>query len=335
MGNMVNTVTGPVAAEDLGKTLMHEHFIFGYPGFQGDTTLGPYDRNAYLQIGIEVAERAKAHGVKTVVDPTPNECGRDPELLREISERTGVQIVCATGYYYEGESATAYFKFRSAMGNVEDEIYEMYMKEITEGIGNTGIKAGIIKLASSKDQITPYEQMFFRAAARVQKETGITILTHTQEGTMGPQQAELLVSNGADPTRVMIGHMDGNTNVSYHLQTLQYGVNIGFDRFGLEGLVGTPHDVDRVAVLLGLIGLGYQNQIMLSHDTVNIWLGRPLHMPEAMQQMVANWHITHIFDNIIPKLKAAGISDETLHTLFVSNPAKTFGAEVLAEQKVS
>lgn len=335
MGNTVNTVRGPVSADSLGKTLIHEHFIFGYPGFQGDTTLGPFNREAALQAGIDVAERVKAHGVQTVVDPTPNECGRDPELLRELSERTGVTIVCATGYYYEGESATAYFKFRSAFGDAESEIYDMYMREITEGIGNTGIKAGIIKLASSKDTITGYEQMFFRAAARVQQETGVTIVTHTQEGTMGPQQAELLVSHGADPSRVVIGHMCGNTNVSYHLQTLKHGVNIAFDRFGLEGPVGTPTDVERVTVLLGLIGMGYGDKVMLAHDTVSFWLGRPLAIPEPVQQLMANWHPTHIFDNIIPLMKKAGITEEQLHTLFVENPQRAFGGQSVLQEAVS
>jgi phosphotriesterase-related protein len=115
----VNTVTGSISTDDLGKTMMHEHFVFGYPGFEGDVTLGGFDREEAVNIGVDVAERLKAHGVKTVVDPTPNECGRNPEVLREISERTGVQIICATGYYYEGEGAPVYFKFRSSMGDAD------------------------------------------------------------------------------------------------------------------------------------------------------------------------------------------------------------------------
>lgn len=115
----VKTVTGPVDASQLGKTLVHEHFAFGYPGFAGDLTLGTPDRETVLQVGTGVAARVQAHGVKTVIDVTPNDCGRDPELLREISERTEVQIVCATGFYYEGEGAPAYFKFRSAFGDAQ------------------------------------------------------------------------------------------------------------------------------------------------------------------------------------------------------------------------
>ena len=86
------------------------------------------------------------------------------------------------------------------------------MAEITDGIGDTGIKAGVVKLTSSKDEITDYEKMFFAAGAKAQRETGVPIITHTQEGTMAPEQAEFLLSEGADPDRVMIGHMDGNTD---------------------------------------------------------------------------------------------------------------------------
>ena len=162
MATTVNTATGSISSDELGKTLMHEHFAFGYPGFQGDT-LGPYDPENIVATGIEVAERAKAHGVKTIVDAAPNECGRDPELLREISEKAEIQIICSTGYYYEAEGAPAYFKFRQGLGSAPAEVEELIMIEITDGIGDTGIKAGAIKLASGKDEITDYEEMFFAA----------------------------------------------------------------------------------------------------------------------------------------------------------------------------
>lgn len=303
MEKMVETVTGAIAPEQLGKTLIHEHFIFGYPGFQGDSTLGPFKREEAIAAGVAAARKMMDHGVKTVVDPTPNECGRNPEVLKEISEESGLQIICATGYYYEGEGATPYFKFRASLGSAESEISEMFLTEITEGIGGSGIKPGIIKLASSKDQITDYEKMFFRAAASAQKETGITLLTHTQEGTMGPEQAELLIELGADPAGIVIGHMCGNTDPAYHKQTLEKGVNIAFDRFGLQGMVGAPFDPDRIKTLLTLLNEGFEDQIMLSHDSISVWLGRPPVIPPQAQPGVADWHPTHLFEKVIPELK--------------------------------
>ncbi|MEW9677459.1 phosphotriesterase-related protein [Lentibacillus sp. L22] len=316
MGEWIETVTGKVPVADMGKTLIHEHFQFGYPGYSGDITLGPYNREDAVRAGIEAAKTVMKYGVKTVVDPTPNECGRDPEVLKDISEATGLQIVCATGYYYEGEGGTTYFKFRKSLGTAEKDIYNMFMEEINHGIAGTGIRPGIIKLASSKDEITSYERMFFDIAAEVHKETGIMLLTHTQEGTMGPEQARLLTGAGVDPVKIVIGHMCGNTDVDYHKQALETGVYIGFDRFGIQKLVGAPMDEARIETLVQLLDEGYEKQIMISHDSINYWLGRDPEMSEDVAHLVRNWHPAHVFENVIPALKHRGIPEATIESLF-------------------
>jgi phosphotriesterase-related protein len=320
----INTVTGPIKAEQLGKTLIHEHFIFGYPGFQGDVTLGAFNEETALEEAINIARYMQSFGVKTVVDPTPNECGRNPEFLKKISEATGLQIVCATGYYYEGEGATPYFKFRQALGTAEEEIYQMFKKELTDGISDSGIKPGVIKLASSKDEITEYEKMFFRAGARVQQETGAVILTHTQEGTMGPEQVRLLIENGADPGKIIIGHMCGNTDPEYHKQVMDQGVRIGLDRFGIQGMVGAPFDQERIQTLLALLSEGYEDQILLAHDSVNIWLGRPPVMPEQAAKIMENWQPGHIFNNILPQLKENGVTETQIDKMLCGNAVGLF-----------
>ena len=318
----IASVTGPVAGNRLGVTLMHEHVLFGYPGWYGDLTMGPFDREDALEGGIRMAEQVMACGVATVVDATPNESGRDPEFLKEISEKTGLQIICSTGYYYERGSAAPYFKARRALGRVEQEIYEMFRQENTVGIGKTGIKAGVIKLASSRDTITGYEQWFFKAAARASRELGIPIITHTQEGKQGPEQAALLVAEGADPRRIMIGHMCGNTDMDYLLRTLEQGVFIGFDRFGIEGVVGTPTDQRRIACLVGLVGMGYANRIMLSQDYVMLWLGRP-----GMSKLAPDIQPTHLFESVLPKLRKAGVTDAQIHTMMVENPQRLLAGD--------
>jgi phosphotriesterase-related protein len=172
--------------------------------------------------------------------------------------------------------------------------------------------------------ITDYEAMFFRCGVKAQRETGIPIITRTQEGTMGPEQAELLVAEGADPKRVQIGHMDGNTDIAYQLATLEHGVQISFDRFSIQGLVGAPMDEAHTVCLIGLLGMGYPERILLSHDTVNLWLGRPLVLPESVEQLLANWHVEHLFENIVPMLEQAGVTDEQINTIFVENPKNLF-----------
>lgn len=323
----VNTVTGAIDVGRLGRTLVHEHFVFGYPGFAGDITLGAQDRHEIVHTCVAVAERVRQHGVRSVIDVTPNDCGRDPELLREISERSGVQIICATGYYYEGEGAPAYFKFRSPFVDVQQEIFEMFMHEITAGIGQTGIRAGVIKVASGKGAISDYERVFFKAAARAQRETGVPIITHTQEGTMGPEQAQLLIAEGADPRKILIGHMDGSTDVTCQLRTLATGVSIGFDRYGLQHLGGMPADEARHALVIGLVGLGFEKQIMLSHDTVGVWLGRPVPLPAPVLQLVKDWHAGHICENVIPALGRGGVTASQIETILVQNPARLFTGE--------
>ncbi|MFT2719631.1 phosphotriesterase [Deinococcus sp. A31D244] len=292
------TVTGPVPASELGFTLPHEHVLFGYPGYQGDLTLGPFDREAALNACADVARSLLSRGVRTLVDATPNECGRDPAFLRDLSERSGLRILCSSGYYYEGEGATTYFKFRASLGGGEAEIEELMRHEVTVGIGASGVRAGVIKLARSRDAITPYEQMFFRAAARVQRDTGVPIITHTQEGRQGPQQAQLLLS---------------------------HGVSIAFDRLGLQGLVGTPTDAQRLDVLTTLLGEGFADRILLSHDSIWQWLGRPIPMPDAILGAVKDWHPLHLTDDILPELNRRGVSAGQVQQMTVGNPARLFG----------
>lgn len=322
----VNTVTGNVPSDELGVTLMHEHIVYGYPGWDGDLTIAPFDLAAVVNDGVGVLEQLKTLGLKTFVDATTNDSGRHPEIYREISEKTGVNIICSTGYYYEGEGASAYWKFRGSLGDISEELYELLMTEITIGIQNTGIKAGVLKVGSSKGLITDYEEMMFKAVARVQKETGVPIITHTQEGTMGPEQAKLLISEGVDPAKIQIGHMSDNLDIGYQLETLEQGVFVSWDRMGLQGLVGCPMDEQRYPVIVDLVKKGFADKLMLSHDYIIHWLGRPLNIPEEAFPLIANWHPTHLFNNIIPALEHSGVTQEQIQTIIKDNPGRLFSA---------
>ncbi|MGI6551002.1 MAG: phosphotriesterase family protein [Syntrophomonadales bacterium] len=326
MSKMVNTVTGPVSSDSLGKTYIHEHLLFGYPGFQGDFTVAPFNREEALKACVDtIKPLVEQYGLKTVVDATPNDCGRDVLFMKEVSEKTGLNIIASCGYYYEGEGSPAYFKQRLRRKDIVPDIYEMMKMETTVGIEGTGIKAGVFKLASSKDVITDYEKAFFVAAAKVSSEEGIPIITHTQEGTMGPEQADLLIASGADPKRINIGHMGGNTDIQYHLNTLEKGVYISFDRFGLQKLAGCPMDSTREMVIAALCAAGYADRIMLSHDAIIVWKGRTLALPDAAKPLVADWHWGHILKDVVPDLKKLGVSDEQIDMMLVENPKRFFG----------
>lgn len=321
----VNTVSGPVSPDQLGRTLMHEHFLFGYCGFQGDATLGGFQEEEYLNACLKAVEDARAYGIETIVDATTNECGRNVRFLKRVADLTGIRIICSTGYYFEAESSFAYWNFRRGFADVGQEIYEMMLTEVTQGIEGTGIKAGVIKLASSYQKITPMEEIFFKAAARVQKETGVAIITHTQRGTMGPQQADLLIANGADPRKIAIGHMCGNTDVSYHEEVLKRGVYVNLDRFGLQGeLFRTPTDDERMDLIKKLVDKGYGGRILLGHDSVNVNLGRPIIMTEMMQEALKDANIRTIGAKVLPGLKQRGLDDGQIDALLRANPRNLF-----------
>ena len=131
----VNTVLGPISTDELGLTLIHEHLTLAYPGWECDALAVPYDREAIAKTCVEALEEAKAYGVNTMVDASPNDLYRDVELDRMVSERAGINIICATGLYTEYMGKPAYFKFRSQVFDITTEIYETFMREITQGIG--------------------------------------------------------------------------------------------------------------------------------------------------------------------------------------------------------
>ena len=321
---MINSALGPISPDELGWTLIHEHFCFAYPGWFADATIAPYDREAALEAGLKACEAAKAVGIQTIVDPTPNDTGgRDPLLYKELSEKTGINIICTTGLYTEEEGSPAYWKTRVSFGaDISKMISDMMVKEITEGIGTTGVKAGAIKVGTSPE-MTDYEKAVHKAAVIAQKATGVPIITHTEGPTGGVEQAEFLISQGADPKKVIIGHVTNSKEIDYHRAILEKGVSIGFDRLGLAPLYGVADSVS-VENIAALCKEGYANKIMLSHDTVNYWVGRPIEVPDAIMKMLADWRVDHVSKDLIPALKAQGVTDDQIETMMVENPKGLF-----------
>jgi phosphotriesterase-related protein len=317
----IQTVTGAIPGEALGTTLMHEHLLIGYPGWQAEASADRAARREYVARCVERMRELQAHGLRTLVDPCPIDLGRDVALMAEVADASDVRIVCATGLYKEDEGAAAYFKFRQHWGDALAEMTDLFVRELTEGVDDTGIRAGVIKVATGVGRITPYEDTVLRAAARAHKVTGAPITTHTDQGTMGPAQLDVLVAEGVDPRAVVIGHSCGASDVHYHLEMLDRGAVLGFDRFGLEIL---HPDRERLAVLIGLLGVGFERQLVLSHDTVWCWRGRA---PKLPANLLPHWKPTYVFETIVPQLRAAGVSDAKIRTMLVDNPRRYFTGE--------
>jgi phosphotriesterase-related protein len=233
-----------------------------------------------------------------------------------------MNIICSTGLYYEGGGAPGYWQAKAQLGqDISKLIAELFVREITEGIGTTGIRAGVIKVASS-ETITPYEEAVFKAAVIAQKATGVPIITHTQGPGPGIAQADLFVREGADLSKVMIGHVSNNADITYHQAITDKGLNVGFDQLGLNK--GT--DEVNVRNIAELCSLGHADRIMLSQDTVNYWLGRSLVevAPPQVAAAMSNWKIDHIARNILPALKKAGVTDAQITQMMVDNPRNMF-----------
>lgn len=317
----MNTVCGPVSVEEMGITLMHEHLQYGYAGWYAHTNK-PQDKEKTLAVALKAMEDIKACGVKTYVDATPSDSGRDPEFYCQVSKASGVNIVCSTGLYTEAQGGAPYFKFQSLLTDGVELLAELFTKEVQEGIGDTGIKAGVIKVATGANAITDYEMMILKAAAKAQQKTGAPIITHTEAGTMGPEQADILLAEGANPKQIAIGHAGGCADLKYHARILDKGVNLAFDRLGLDAeLWSAGPDKFRKGCIIGLISMGYASQLMFSHDVVLNWLGGEVVLP---QEIVGNWYPTHIFKNVIPDLQKSGVTEEQIRTIMVENPKKLF-----------
>jgi len=327
---MVETVTGPIPVERLGRTLMHEHLFIAFPGAQYDP-LAKFDRGEFIEEAVRrLVQLRNEHGVRSFVDPCPIELGRDVGMMKEISEKSEMHIICTTGFYFEEMGLPVYWRARTV-----DEIAELYIREITHGIGDTGVKAGAIKVATGAPAVTVLEKKFLAAACIAQKATGVPIITHTQDGCAGPEQQKLFAEGGVGAHRCLIGHCCGNADPTYHRQVVDGGSYIGFDRIGLTRF--QPDEV-RADNLATLVRDGFRGQIMMSQDKHCGWLGkfpRQLSAQELarIEELRAQGKYpppyTYMFTDFIPMLHARGVNQADIASILEDNPRRFFAGEAL------
>jgi phosphotriesterase-related protein len=323
----ISTVDKTITPDYLGKTLMHEHIQTGMPGWDTDPMAPKYEIRNVIAQSVDRIEELQSAGFETMVDPCPNDLGRDVELMAEVSARTGFNIVCTTGLYTGELGAAPYWRLRQQMsGDAARYIAEGYIKEITEGVGDTGIKAGMIKLATGFAPLSDYDAILIEAAGHASLATGVPIITHT-EAVLGDVQQERLTAMGVPAHRLIVGHSCGSDCFEYHMKIATGGSYLGFDRFGLDMVI--PDDT-RVASLVKLIDAGAGDRVVVSHDTVWCWLGSFLPM-EKLPEMGINTDPLHFTNVIIPKLRKAGVTQEQIDTLLIENPRRYFAGEALPE----
>jgi phosphotriesterase-related protein len=311
----VNTVLGPVDTMDLGFTLSHEHVGTNAAGLR-HTYPEFIDREGIIEQSAAAMREAYAGGVRTVVDVSTFDLGRDVRMIEEVSRMSGVHIIVATGNH---------LAVPRPFGDVSpDVIAPLYVREIEEGIEGTGIKAGIIKVASDRGGITPPQEVVLRAAARAHKQTGTPISTHTwSPDRVGEQQVRILEEEGVDLDRVYIGHSNDDTDMDYLLGLLNQGVWLGLDRYPGGRVPGTPDWEKRTEITYKLIEAGFCHRIMLSHDYSVPKARHGVAVQEERRRANPDGY-NFIPRRVLPRLKELGASDQDIHQITVENPRRFF-----------
>ena len=306
----VETARGSIPTSDLGPTLMHEHVVTRSPGVQ-ENWPHLWDREGIVALAEKKMADLYSRGIRTIVDLTTVDLGRDIDLIAAVARRSRVQIIVATGVWWMPQ------RYFSAHG--VDAVADLFIRDITQGIGMSGVKAAIIKCATDTAGVTPVIENVLRASARAQKATGVPISTHTwAAGRSGEAQQAIFAQEGVDLRRVIIGHSGDSEDLNYLRGLMERGSTIGMDRFGLDNFLPTAK---RVEVVARLCAEGYAGKMVLSHDA-NCWTD--MLSEEAKKRIRPHWHYNHISDDILPALRAAGVKDDQLEQMLVHNPRAIF-----------
>ncbi len=317
----VETVRGPIDTTRLGTTLMHEHVFvlneeirLNYPG--------DWDEETRIADAAAKLNALRQRGCAAIADPTVIGLGRDIRRVKRVADRTDLHIIVATGVYTY-DDVPFYFRFRgrrSASG--ADPMADMFVADITEGIAGTGVKAAFLKCAIEEAGLTPGVERVLRAVAAAHAATGAPITVHTHPGSgSGLEALRVLTEEGADLSRVVMGHSGDTADLGYLTRLADAGCLLGMDRFGLDILLPFEQRVDTVAELARR---GYADRIVLSHDAACYidWF-----RPEAIGEFAPAWHFGHLFDDVLPALRDRGVSEAQIEAMLMTNPRRYFGGD--------
>jgi phosphotriesterase-related protein len=313
----VETTGGPVDVDELGLTLIHEHFRatdeagrFQFPHL--------YDEQRDWDMAMADANGVKGHGVKTVVEPSAMFLHRDAAFSKRVADESGLNVVLATGIY------TYDYLPQFLMNRDEDGVAAIFVHEIENGIQGTGIKPAFIKCAADEPGLTPNVEKVHRAAARAAKQTGLPIMAHSRPASgTGPEQMRIFVEEGVDPSTVQIAHTGDTDDLDYIERLLETGCWIGMDRYGLDLFLPTEQ---RNATVLALLERGYADRMFISQDYCSTLDWFPLEVQDYLRaNEVPDWSMTFLFEKVIPELKERGMTDEQLDQMMVANPKAWLG----------
>jgi phosphotriesterase-related protein len=260
-------------------------------------------------------------GVDTLVDVTVIGIGRNLPRVVRAAEGLDLNIVVATGAYYF-DALPGYFARPEGAAAAPDPLERLFVGEIEQGIAETGVKAGVIKVASDAKGMLPGPERVFRAAARAHLRTDVPITTHTDAATRGGRaQQDVLREEGVDLARVVIGHCGDTTDLDYLKELMDNGSYIGMDRFGYDALLPVE---ERLQTIFALCEQGYADRMVLSHDTAYSLGG--FMSPESAAELQLPKH-TFISETILAELRARGVSDGQIQQMMVDNPRRVLSRD--------
>ena len=304
----VQTVLGLIAPEELGFTLPHEHTQIAL--WQIPSRWDYWQLTRDEPVILEALAAYRAAGGRSLVDLTATEVGRDPDWLAGLARASGLNIVMGCGWY-----RTAYYPADALIDrrSVEDLADEL-VREVTDGVGATGIRPGIIgEIGTDKPWLTAQEERVHRAAAQAARRTGLAITTHGVLSPVGLAQLRVLEAEGADPTRVVIGHADSYPQLDHHLAIVERGACVEFDFLGMTFTPQERYGEERIVELLcELLARGHVERVLLSQDVCH---------DSQLERYGGNGY-TYLARTFLPRLREAGVSDAEIETMTVANPRR-------------
>lgn len=316
---VIETANGQIDSSELGRTLTHEHLFtrnleieesWPHPEWMGE--------DAMVQLAVDTLNELKSLGVDSIVDLTIPGLGRSIPRIQRVAEKTDVNIVVATGYYTFDKLPT-FFQTHHPKGLVggEDPLPGFFIRDLTEGIADTGVKAMMIKVATDAEGFTPDISRVFDAAVIAHKETGATITTHTHaKDFRGRDQQDYLRAQGVPLEHVVIGHSGDSTDIAYLRELMDNGSTLGMDRFGMANMLG---DEERIDTVVKLVELGYAEKLTLSHDAGVYSVNSPVSWRRKMSR---TWRHDFISREVVPALRDRGINDADIDQMMIRNAAR-------------
>lgn len=319
---MIPTLTGGIETGELGVTLAHEHiFVLNAELMVNFPSRFPADN--MVDRAVRYLDEVKASGVDTIVDLTVMGTGRNIPLVSRVAARVGVNVVVATGWYtYHEAPSFANLNGPGRLLGGPDLLTEIFVRDIVEGIDETGVRAGVLKCAADRYGMTDGVLNVMQAVADAHLETGAPIFTHSDphEGN-GVDQQDYFEGRGVDLAGVVIGHCGDSDDLDYLRRIADRGSILGMDRFGLEARLPYERRLETVAQLCEL---GYADRMVLATDSSAYSMNFP---DAARAERLPRWRAPEVMGSVVPDLRKRGVPEDDIHTMMAVNPARILDPE--------